>query len=55
MQFGGLLAVIAVVALLWFTFVYKARRTGEGDGTPRGENRGRDDRPIKNDDEDLPG
>jgi hypothetical protein len=55
LQFGGLLAVIAVVALLWFIFVYKARRTGEGDGTPRGENRGRDDRPIKKDDEDLPG
>lgn len=35
LQFGILLAVIAVVALLWFVFVYKARRTGEGDGAPR--------------------
>lgn len=35
LQFGALLAVIAVVALLWFIFVYKARRTGEGDGAPR--------------------
>jgi hypothetical protein len=36
LQFGGLVAVIVVVALLWYIFVYKARRTGEGDGTPRG-------------------
>lgn len=30
LQFGGFLAVVVVVALLWFVFVYKARRTGEG-------------------------
>lgn len=35
LQFGGFLAVVAVVALLWFVFVYKARRTGEGEGAPR--------------------
>jgi hypothetical protein len=35
LQFGGFLAVIVVVALLWFVFVYKARRTGEGEGAPR--------------------
>lgn len=29
--------MLAVVALLWFVFVYKARRTGEGDGAPRDE------------------
>jgi len=40
LQFGGLLAVIALFALLWFFFVYKARRTGEGDGTPRGGHSG---------------
>lgn len=41
LQFGGLLAVIVVVALLWYIFVYKARRTGEGDGTPRTHDRER--------------
>jgi hypothetical protein len=39
LQFGGLLAVIAVAALLWFIFVYKARRTGEG-GHPPGREPG---------------
>ncbi|WP_152670526.1 hypothetical protein [Rubrobacter aplysinae] len=45
LQFGGLVAVIAIIALLWFVFVYKARRTGEGDGTPRGGPREEETRP----------
>jgi hypothetical protein len=53
LQFGGLLTAIAVLALLWYIFVYKARRTGEGDGTPRGENRRRDEGPIEKDNEDI--
>lgn len=35
LQFGIFLAAVVTVALLWFRFVYKARRTGEGDGTER--------------------
>lgn len=41
LQFGGLVAVIAVVALLWYACVYKTRRTGEGDGAPRERDRPR--------------
>lgn len=40
-QFGVVAAVFLVVALLWFRFVYKARRTGEGDGA-RPEKRSRE-------------
>lgn len=32
LQFGAVVAVFLTVALLWFRFVYNARRTGEGDG-----------------------
>lgn len=46
LQFGGLIAVIALVGLLWFLFVYKARRTGEGDGTPRGNSRKNESHPT---------
>lgn len=35
LQFGVVVAVIAVIVLLWYRLVYKARRTGEGDGAPR--------------------
>ena len=42
-QFGVVAAVFLVVALLWFRFVYKARRTGEGAGA-RSERRSRDRR-----------
>lgn len=49
LQFGGFLAVVAVVALLWFVFVYKARRTGEGAGVPREKPSGR--RPSGEDEE----
>ncbi len=41
LQFGVVAAVFLAVALLWFRFVYKARRTGEGDGT-RSERRSGD-------------
>lgn len=51
LQFGGLLAVITVVALLWYIFVYKARRTGEGDGTPREKDRERDERSARSDED----
>lgn len=42
-QFGAVVAVIVVIALLWYRFVYKARRTGEGDGAPRERQPDRDD------------
>lgn len=35
LQFGAVAAVLVVIALLWYRFVYKARRTGEGDGATR--------------------
>lgn len=48
LQFGGFIAVVAVIALLWYAFVYKARRTGEGDGAPREK---RPERPRDGDEE----
>lgn len=47
-QFGVVAAVFLVAALLWFRFVYKARRTGEGDGSRR-EKRSRERRRNKDD------
>ena len=39
-QFGVVAAVFLIVALLWFRFVYKTRRTGEGDGADSEERTG---------------
>lgn len=40
LQLAFVLGGIAVVAVLWLTFIYKPRRTGEGD--PRGVQPDRD-------------